>query len=761
MGSTQLRRDQFADDSVDNEKLSNADDYRINQLDVDTSGVFGGLVYASGFVGDGSQLTDVSTSDTHGDLSGLTDDDHPQYARTDGSRVVTGDQLFAQGVALSDDILVSGHLQNPVGATSGYVMTTDSSGQGSWQPADLKNIVTVSPANGDFTSIQSAIDSISDASSSNRYVIQIGPGTYTENLTMKDNVDLRGVGDKSDVVLTASSGTVIQVDFTASDTFALSNLTINSASANNPVIGDAAAGVAAGGVVDVRIEDCIINVTHTSAQAIELGFGAVTSLVIARNDINVTGANSTGIYIDRITQNCHIVQNRIDSDGDYGLFISANRLDGAAAGHTAVVNTYQNVFVGSATHVALEADSGAGPVTWNSYGDILLTFEEVGTATNKTKNILGHTVNDKDIAALVANQQITTSGIELIADFQANGTPVIQIDTTGLLIPTAATSGHLLKAGDSSGHGVWADPSTIPVGDAATVDGFSAASTYTASQLIALDSNAEFPTGMHVAGSGTFDGDVFATGFSSTSPLPFKIAGTEVARFETNGDFGIGISSPSGILHVDTDGVSNDLVMDSDGNIGFGTADPNFFGSDAKNRVFTVQGNSSDGIGTVVFKAAHASATGIHGAIDWFDSAGNLEGDLLLEENGKVRFRDEAGNATLTIGSTGGVTADSYAFTTDPTSSNYIEIGNTKIAWGDLSAKNGDTVVVTFPGSGFTSTPVFVGTASRSEGGAALLVTWDSLSSTTATVRVVDLTDGTAGGTSGSTLTWMAIGTKP
>ena len=729
MGSTQLRRDQFADDSIDNAKLSNADDYRINHLDVDTSGVFGGNVYASGFVGDGSQLTGVSTIDAHGDLSGLTDDDHPQYARTDGSRTITGDALFAQGITLSDDILVSGHIQNPVGATSGFILTTDDNGQGSWQvnaaDTQLKNIVTVSPTNGDFTSIQSAIDSISDASSINRYVIQIGPGIFTENVTMKNFIDLRGVGEKRDVVLTASSGAVIIPTVVTGDEWAISNMTLDSAANSAPVIGDASASTTAGRISDVRIEDCIINVTHTSAQAIELGFGAAIGLIIARNDINVTGANSTGIYIDRITQNVHIIQNRIDSDGDYGLFISANRLDGVPAGFTAVVNTYQNVFVGSATHVALEADSGAGPVTWNSYGDILQTFEDVGTATNKTKNILGHTVNDKDIAALVANQQITTSGIELIADFQADGTSKVKINTTGLLIPDSAVSGYVLTS-DADGQASWTNaavPATrlrdefsatasqtvfnltfdyeldekalhvfvdgqlmrpgasndyvetdattitfnsgrtlgsdvvietlrnavpvdldsvqfrddftpltstsafdlsstfvangknlqvyidgqlqtvtddytetdtdtvtfvdpVPSGshvsflygklavsgdDAASVDGFSASQSYEANKLIALDSNAEFPTAMHVAGSGTFDGDVFATGFSSLSPLPFKVSGVEVARFTDSGFFGIGLTGPEGTLHVHSaagsavtvDGIADDFIIEN------------------------------------------------------------------------------------------------------------------------------------------------------------------------------------------------------
>jgi hypothetical protein len=49
----------------------------------------------------------------------------------------------------------------------------------------LENVVTVSPSGGDFTSIQAAINSISDATLSNPYTILVGPGTYAEKITLK------------------------------------------------------------------------------------------------------------------------------------------------------------------------------------------------------------------------------------------------------------------------------------------------------------------------------------------------------------------------------------------------------------------------------------------------------------------------------------------------------------------------------------------------------------------------------------------------
>ncbi len=56
------------------------------------------------------------------------------------------------------------------------------------------NQIVVSPGGAVFTSIQAAINSISDASQQKQYVLFIGPGTYNEVITMKPWVSLDGAG---------------------------------------------------------------------------------------------------------------------------------------------------------------------------------------------------------------------------------------------------------------------------------------------------------------------------------------------------------------------------------------------------------------------------------------------------------------------------------------------------------------------------------------------------------------------------------------
>lgn len=67
-------------------------------------------------------------------------------------------------------------------------------------------VVTVAKSGAQFTSIQSALDSIGDASSSKRYLVWIGPGEYNEQVTMKEYVDLQGSGEEMTIIQSAGFG---------------------------------------------------------------------------------------------------------------------------------------------------------------------------------------------------------------------------------------------------------------------------------------------------------------------------------------------------------------------------------------------------------------------------------------------------------------------------------------------------------------------------------------------------------------------------
>jgi len=88
--------------------------------------------------------------------------------------------------------------------TTGVKSLAELASSGAYQ-----QLVTVAKSGGEYTSIQDAINSITDNSSSKRYVILIYPGTYTENIVMEEYVSLVGFDGASTTKITASSGTTL------------------------------------------------------------------------------------------------------------------------------------------------------------------------------------------------------------------------------------------------------------------------------------------------------------------------------------------------------------------------------------------------------------------------------------------------------------------------------------------------------------------------------------------------------------------------
>jgi hypothetical protein len=112
--------------------------------------------------------------------------------------------------------------------------------------SEYQNVVVVAKSGGDFTSIQGALDSITDASASNPYLVWVAPGTYAETVMMKPYVDIEGAGELATKIVGVSffavigasnaelrfltvenntSGDEIMAIYNASDSFRLTHVT--------------------------------------------------------------------------------------------------------------------------------------------------------------------------------------------------------------------------------------------------------------------------------------------------------------------------------------------------------------------------------------------------------------------------------------------------------------------------------------------------------------------------------------------------------
>jgi hypothetical protein len=69
------------------------------------------------------------------------------------------------------------------------------------------HVIVVAKSNGDFTSVAAALSSITTTSSSNRYLVWVGPGVYVESdlVQVKSYVHLQGAGPNATVVSSARS----------------------------------------------------------------------------------------------------------------------------------------------------------------------------------------------------------------------------------------------------------------------------------------------------------------------------------------------------------------------------------------------------------------------------------------------------------------------------------------------------------------------------------------------------------------------------
>ncbi len=73
--------------------------------------------------------------------------------------------------------------------------------------ATYDHVVTVAKSGGDYTSVVSALNSITDSSSTNRYLVRVMPGEYTETslVTVKSYVHVRGSGPNATVITSSRS----------------------------------------------------------------------------------------------------------------------------------------------------------------------------------------------------------------------------------------------------------------------------------------------------------------------------------------------------------------------------------------------------------------------------------------------------------------------------------------------------------------------------------------------------------------------------
>ena len=244
------------------------------------------------------------------------------------------------------------------------------------------NVVVVAQSGGDFATISAALAAITP-SAANPYVIDVMPGTYTENVTMKSYVHLRGAG-RDVTTIQPSSGNVI---------------TLNS-------------------LTDVTVSGLTISGGKDGI------FCDSTSVTITNNTF--TGVSDEGVDM----RNCSsvITGNIFDGNGYGGIYNNS-------AGDGAVIT--QNIFRNNGV-IALRNDSHAtiegNTFSGNDYGIYMYVGSGTVTGNNFDGNLSYGMYIENSPSLVISGNTVTTSGVGLdISDsaITISGNTIIG-NTTGL-----------------------------------------------------------------------------------------------------------------------------------------------------------------------------------------------------------------------------------------------------------------------------------------------------------------------------------------
>jgi hypothetical protein len=179
---------------IDSSPTSERHDFRFNLYDAATGGTLLGTELEEDVtVSDGlfSVQLDYGADDFTGEARWLEVAVRPDEStdEADFSTLAQRQPLTPAPYAIHAGTAATAPWDGLTGVPAGFADGVDNGGP------NLRQVVWVAKSGGDFTTVQGALNSITDATSTKPYLIRIAPGVYFEQVTLKEHVALEGAGE--------------------------------------------------------------------------------------------------------------------------------------------------------------------------------------------------------------------------------------------------------------------------------------------------------------------------------------------------------------------------------------------------------------------------------------------------------------------------------------------------------------------------------------------------------------------------------------
>jgi hypothetical protein len=351
-----------------------------------------------------------------------------------------------------------------------------------------ERVVFVAKSGGDYSTIQDAVNSISDNSVSKRYCVYVFPGLYEEQVTLKEGIDLIGAGKHCvQMQFTGNNnGTIILANYTqVQDILIEGTLTatewgivgtnvhdvhIRDVDILNPFAGTRISQgikITGASIKTIFIEHCIINCYSYTGNAIYIAGNSAGAQDIDAtiNDVFVDTWNATSGGCVKILDCDNIqIENSIMRTSGSGYCVKFDRTNGSPTGYLKGVTLHygsSTLEVGTGTtvnvyHSCITSSSNSG--TLNSFASMINSKVSVGVNNpSRTLHVAGTIGINGNTHALIealsgSNHKVIFradstrargSGIDMFGNsdpnlpggttISGNGKTLFRLDSAGLL----------------------------------------------------------------------------------------------------------------------------------------------------------------------------------------------------------------------------------------------------------------------------------------------------------------------------------------